>query len=390
MPDRSLDRIFNEMRGSTAKTLEELSPHLRTIARKWRSALRASGLPEQALEILGKLDLEAGSRQLQAVTRRSLSSQLSSLGGELARAGVAIEQSLAAFNLLLEECLPYIRHDPVKALAAVRLFEWGAVMLSAGYSQYWNTSQQTLSSELTETEHRLDSASAYVTQVYERERRRLSHDLHDEIGHDLMLLKLYLEVMRMDAKSSGSQSRAKLEEALSVVGHAIESTRRLVLDLGPAIFDELGFLPAIRFYVQQFAQRTGIHTALQEGAIPDELPIAHQVALYRVLQGALSNVLKHSRAKNVKISLGTVHDRSIVMSIEDDGVGFDPTKPKPVGSVGLTAIRERVQVLGGRFRIESSRAGGALRRPQGTRIEVEVPLPKAGRTPAAHRPRATK
>ncbi|HEX5432154.1 MAG TPA: sensor histidine kinase [Bryobacteraceae bacterium] len=389
MPDRSLDRIFTETRERAAEALEDLSPQLHAIVRRWRSGLRANALPERALEILAKLDLVAGLGQLRAVTRRSLSTQLSSLGEEFAEAGVAIEQALAAFDLLLEECLPHIRHDPAKALAAVRLFDWGAVMLAAGYSQHWNTSQQTLSSQLAETEHRLNGASAYVTQVYERERRRLSHDLHDEIGHDLMLLKLYLEVMKMDAKSRGGQSRAKIEEALSVVGHAIESTRRLVLDLGPAIFDELGFLPAMRFYVQQFSRRTGIHAALQEGAVPEELPIAHQVALYRVLQGALSNVLKHARAKNVKIALGTVRGRSVAMSIEDDGVGFDPARPKPVGSVGLTAIRERVQVLGGRFRIESSRAG-ALKRSHGTRIEVEVPLPKAGRMPAAHRPRAVK
>jgi len=122
--------------------------------------------------------------------------------------------------------------------------------------------------------------------------------------------------------------------------------------------------------------------------VPDEIPMSHQVALYRVLQGALSNVLQHARAKNVTIELGSANDKAIRMAIEDDGAGFDPSAPKRVGSVGLTAMRERVSVLGGTFEIASARTG-ALKRRHGTRIDVEVPLPKTkGRAGAAHTQRA--
>jgi signal transduction histidine kinase len=108
--------------------------------------------------------------------------------------------------------------------------------------------------------------------------------------------------------------------------------------------------------------------------------------LYRVLQGALSNVLRHAKASRVKVALETSRNGALLMTIEDNGAGFDPSAQKPA-SVGLVAMRERVRVLGGRFHLESARAGSLSKR-HGTRIQVEVPLPQIERTPGAHRPRA--
>ena len=94
---------------------------------------------------------------------------------------------------------------------------------------------------------RRHDASVYVTKVYEEERKRLSRDLHDEVGHDLVLIKLYLEMIALDTNKKEFQGiRPRLKEAIALVSHAIDSVRRLVLDLGPAVFDDLGFLPAVR------------------------------------------------------------------------------------------------------------------------------------------------
>ncbi len=147
-----------------------------------------------------------------------------------------------------------------------------------------------------------------------------------------------------------------------------------MLDLGPAVFDELGFLPAVKSYAAQFSSRTKINVTVQEGYLPDNLPLTHQIALYRLLQGALSNVLKHAHANNVRISLGSMKDSVLIMVVEDDGVGFDPAVRRGRRSFGLTAMRERVQVLGGRIHIESRRAE-APGAKHGTRIEVDLPLP---------------
>jgi signal transduction histidine kinase len=221
------------------------------------------------------------------------------------------------------------------------------------------------------------TASAYVTQIYERERRRLSHDLHDEIGHDLILLKLYLEMMEMNFEGS-EQFQARLTEAIALVSHAIDSVRRLILDLGPAVFDELGFLPAVRSYITQFSSRTKINVNLSEGYLPNEIPSTHQVALYRLLQGALSNVLKHAAAKNVKVSLGSMHGSVLIMVVEDDGVGFDLTARPARRSFGLTAMRERIEVLGGKIHVQS-RPAASQAKAHGTRIEVDLPLPDGER-----------
>jgi signal transduction histidine kinase len=221
---------------------------------------------------------------------------------------------------------------------------------------------------------RLHGASAYVTQVYEMERRRLSHDLHDEIGHDLVLLKLYLEVVLRD-RLEGEALTSKIEQSLAVLQHALDSARRLVLDLGPPIFDELGFMGAMRSYARQFGQRTGMEVEFRAGPLPEEIPMSHQIALYRVLQGALGNVFKHANAKRVTVTLGRVRNGELFLVVEDDGAGFDMNLRRKEASVGLIAMRERVEVLGGSFRIDSVQKG-TVQRKHGTRIEIGLPLPR--------------
>src|SRR4029077_17802232 len=122
--------------------------------------------------------------------------------------------------------------------------------------------------------------------------------------HDLMLLKLYLEMIALDNGAADlGQIQSRIAEAIALVSHAIDSVRRLVFDRGPAVFEDLGFVPAVRPYISQFSARSKIKVTLKEGYLPAEVPSSHQVALYRLLQGALSNVLKHAQAKNVKVSL---------------------------------------------------------------------------------------
>jgi signal transduction histidine kinase len=134
----------------------------------------------------------------------------------------------------------------------------------------------------------------------------------------------------------------------------------------------------VRSYIHQFSARTRIQVSLRQGYVPDDIPMSHQVALYRLMQGALSNVLQHSAARRVTVSLGSMKDSVLIMVIEDDGVGFDVKARTGNGSFGLTAMRERVEILGGRIHIESWRAN-APSRTHGTRIEVDLPLPGGGR-----------
>lgn len=209
----------------------------------------------------------------------------------------------------------------------------------------------------------------------DRERQKLSRDLHDEVGADLIVLKLYVEMIALElSKGRVAQVRPKLQEALVLIAHCLESVRRLSLDLGPAFLDTLGFVPALRSVVRQFSLRTGIQVELEEKDAPVAMPASHEAALYRVLLGALSNVAKHSRARHVSVTLRGEGD-AFVMIVEDDGKGFDVRAQRPERSFGFTAMRGRIRGLRGRLSIES-RSAGRRGGKSGTRIEVRLPLRK--------------
>src|SRR5262249_40772746 len=221
---------------------------------------------------------------------------------------------------------------------------------------------------------RLQGLSARLGQVYERERRRLARDLPDEIGHDLIVLRLHLEMLGLDAKNGrAGQSGRKIKEAVALVKHALASVRRLTLNLGPTVWSEQGFLPAVRIYAGQFSRMTAIQVRLQAARLRSKLPSSCETALYRVIQGALSNVAAHSGARHVSITLAS-EPASAWMRIEDDGKGFDVKRKLRTAekAVGLGRMRERIELLGGEIHFASrpaERSGGG-----GTTIEVRLPL----------------
>jgi signal transduction histidine kinase len=379
MPGISQQRFHSTIRGPAAEALDALAPHSRELMTRWNHAIRSFGLDasdfaDPANQNFGRL---AG--HLRKMTFASFQAMARERGLRLAERGASLEAVVAALNRLLEICLPYlIRASPNRAtriLALARLHALMILTIVAGYTGAPMDRKETLvEASVSEAEHRSHGASAYVTRVYERERRSLSHDLHDEVGHDLILLKLYLEMISLALKNEAApRIEPRLNDAISLVSHAIDSVRRLVLDLGPAVFDELGFLPAVKSYADQFSSRTEVQVTVQEGYLPEDVPLTHQIALYRLMQGALSNVLKHSQARNVKISVGSMSDSVLIMVIEDDGVGFDTGARPGRRSFGLTAMRERVEVLGGRIHVESKRANASSKK-HGTRIEVDLPL----------------
>jgi len=214
---------------------------------------------------------------------------------------------------------------------------------------------------------------ANCVKFIERERRRFSQDLHDEVGHNLIVLKLYIELMARDYKRGRREDVIeKLEEAMTLVRQSISSVRRLILDLGPAVLDQLGLLPSFKVYAGQFSARTGIKVEVRGKELLG-IPKVFETALFRVFQGALSNVAKHSKAKSVQITARAVKGSIIQMTIEDDGIGFVMTKRPAKRMFGLTAMQERIEKLGGQFRLTSRQAASKNGR-SGTRIDVDLPV----------------
>jgi signal transduction histidine kinase len=381
MPGISQRKFHADIRGPAAQALEALGPYSRDIFAKWNREVRGLGIDSQDFLGQGRLDFTQFSHDLRRTSFPVFCRKIREFGGTLAECGIGLDHSTAALNQLFEVCVPHLEHESNSAdlvLGLSRLHSLVVQLLVSSPTKRPSPSKKTaVNGASSATEGRRHDASVYVTKVYEEERRRLSRDLHDEVGHDLILIKLYLEMIALDTNNKESQGiRPRLTEAIALVSHAIDAVRRLVLDLGPAVFDDLGFLPAVRTYTNQFSARTKIAVTLREGYLPDNIPMSHQIALYRLLQGSLSNVLKHASAKSVKVSLGCMKDCVLILVIQDDGVGFDTTTRPGSHSFGLTAMRERVEVLGGRIHIQSTPAA-SMSKIHGTRIEVDIPLPGA-------------
>ncbi len=355
MRRRPVAGLFIGMKGPVREALDLILPRWDRIAREWRRLLRGLELSRAEYDVLARLNLRALCRHLKAEDYDAFRGAAYREGRTLALQGVPEEDTIMAIGFCLESCLAFRRSGAVdrKVLALVRIMSAIQRLILSGYG----------------------AGRAAGGRADDQERYRLSRDLHDEVGADLVLLKLNIERIGMNlGKGNLTEIAPKLEEAQGLISRAIESIRRLTLDLGPAMLEQLGFIPAVRTYARQFTARTGISVEVQEGQLPDMIPLSHETALYRVLRGALSNVAKHSRAKNVKCTVGGMRNSVLVMVIEDDGVGFDVAGLLPELAFGLTAMRDRIQSLGGRIHIDSRPARPRGRR-SGTRIEIDLPLP---------------
>jgi len=356
---------------------ERLLPHAADIRSAWKTLLRDKlKLSAPEVRTLAGLKIESQYEVLRTGEITAYIVWLEEQGQLFDRRSVPMDRAIAALALYFEACIPFLVGDssPLPATAMVRFLAESEFALILGYSHHRQEKWNEMETRLVEAEQRLRRFSVHLVSAYEQSGRRIARDLHDEIGHNLLVLKLYLELMNMDLKEGHpDQLSTKLDEAVGLIGHAIEGVRRLAFNLGPAILEEAGFLPTLRRYAKQFSDRTGIKTHFKV-QLTAKLPSIFEVTLYRVVQGALSNVVEHSRAKNVRLTLsarrGVLH-----MSIEDDGRGFDVGKTlmDPNQAFGLMTIRQRVELLGGKLRVDS-RVRQTGQRSPGTRIEVEVPL----------------
>lgn len=202
-----------------------------------------------------------------------------------------------------------------------------------------------------------------VLGAQELERRRLARELHDETGQALTSILLGLRSVE-EAKDEGAlhSAAASLRE---LVVQTLHDVRRLAVELRPKALDDFGLEPALDRLVTGFAEQTGLAVELESRLGDERLPPDLETALYRIVQEALTNVVKHARAERVSIILARKGTRATVV-IEDDGQGFDPDAVRD-GGIGLLGMRERVELLDGRLVVESSEGTG-------TTLVVEVPV----------------
>src|SRR5581483_2607086 len=182
----------------------------------------------------------------------------------------------------------------------------------------------------------------------ELERARLARELHDETGQALASILLGLKALERDV---GAEALVQLRE---LVGSALGDVRRLTVELRPPALDDFGLEAALERLTSVLGERSGIET--QPDVSVHGLPHTHETALYRLVQEALTNVIKHSRARSVSIVVAQIDD-SVRCVVEDDGVGFDPDSVRD-GALGLVGMRERIHLLAGRLEVQSAPGRG--------------------------------
>jgi len=222
---------------------------------------------------------------------------------------------------------------------------------------------------LRESGKELRILSNQLLSAEEKERKRIARELHDGIGQALSAIKFSVEnSLRQLRKVSDQSELESLEAIIPLTQKTIEEVRRMVKDLRPSILDDLGILATINWVCREFQKvYTGIRIEAEIDVQENIVPSSHKTVIYRILQEALNNVAKHSRADLIQLSL-VEQGKRIIMSIQDNGVGFDVSKTismKPSRrGFGLASMRERAELSGADFDIISEDGDG-------TRIRVE-------------------
>jgi signal transduction histidine kinase len=208
-----------------------------------------------------------------------------------------------------------------------------------------------LENEVEERTAELSELSSYLQKVREDEKSKLARDIHDELGGILVSAKMDVAWVEERTKKKDAEAAAKLERALQALDEGVQIKRRIIEELRPTLLDNLGLAAAVDWQVHE-----------NDSAIAPQVSIA----LYRILQEALTNIVKYARAKNVSVDLGVTED-TVTLLIEDDGVGIPEDAQNNLLSHGISGMRQRVRALHGEFAI--------ARRPEGgTMIEVNIPL----------------
>jgi signal transduction histidine kinase len=223
-----------------------------------------------------------------------------------------------------------------------------------------------LSLEAEEATHFRESQqlSARLVEAQEDERRSISRELHDEVGQSLTGVLVEMANLSTSIRAGdAAAAAAKADEVKKLVESSIGVVRNMALLLRPAMLDDLGLVPALEWQAREVSKRSGVWVKVLAENVSEQLPEEHKTCIYRVVQEALHNCVQHAVASAVSVTVKQEPER-LLLSVRDDGKGFDFNHEK---GMGLLGIEERVSRLGGVFAVESQPGGGAL-------LQVSLPL----------------
>lgn len=225
---------------------------------------------------------------------------------------------------------------------------------------------------LRESEHMLRFLSTRLLEAGDKERSRISKELHDQLGHDLALLKSRVHSIGKQLEERQENLQNECENMIGAIELIIENVRRISRDLMPSILEDLGLFASLQWLMENFSKQHGIHITLDMEDIDHLFSREIQVNIYRVFQESFTNISKHADAKEVFIEVKKEGD-SISFVVKDDGKGFELNKiinrKFNEKGVGLMAMKERMHMMGGTFEVNSLPG-------KGTTIKFVVPIEK--------------
>ncbi len=217
-----------------------------------------------------------------------------------------------------------------------------------------------------------------VLSAQEEERKKISRDLHDRVAQTLIAINVKLAVLRKDATVNLAGLKKTLAGTQRLLDQSLSTVHRFARDMRPPILDDLGLAPAVLSYAKDFSKRTGLPIRLTTSAAIERLDAEKRTVLFRIVQEALTNVAKHAKAARVDLTIKSLGGTAR-LEIHDDGRAFHVERalhPGKLKRLGVLGMRERAEMVGGRFSIESAPG-------RGTTVRAEIPFGKVPRRSSA-------
>jgi signal transduction histidine kinase len=228
------------------------------------------------------------------------------------------------------------------------------------------TERKRVEEKLRKTGLRLRNLASHLQTIREEERTAIAREIHDELGQVLTVLKIQITLLSNKLREDQQELKDKIISVSDMIDDTVEKVQRITAKLRPDILDELGLIPAIEWQAQEFQKVTGIKCSI---TVPGEELILNDeksTAVFRIFQEALTNIMRHSKAKLISISIQKKKDL-LLLKIKDNGVGVAEEQLKDFKSLGIIGMKERALILGGEVTIEGTPG-------KGTEVIVEIPL----------------
>lgn len=235
------------------------------------------------------------------------------------------------------------------------------------------TGRKRSENEILEINSQLRLLSDYLQKIREEERTAIAREIHDELGQQLTVMKMDVSWLAKNAGKTDPVIQQRTEDLKKMLDQTVMTVRRIASELRPSMLDDMGLGAAIEWQLGEFTKRSGVNAKFENGVPEESIPGFVKTALFRIVQESLTNVARHANAEHVQVCLSITNDQ-LLLSIRDDGEGFDQLKVVAKKTLGILGMKERATMLGGTYEIQHAPE-------KGTVVLVKIPLTEQTRNP---------